>query len=283
MKTKRPNLDATDWTLLAVIACLTVFLLFEISPPLLSVWRNYPRPGVQVCQQYIVKQDPSQDVLEEINYLLYLPKSYSKNTQWPLVVFLHGAGQRGYDLNLIRQEGLPKEFEQEPTTELRQMIRNRFILISPQCPENSGWGPGSVIDLVEHICRKYAVDRTRIYLTGFSMGGRGTWSTACHAPELFAAIVPLAGSGDPSQAECLKDMPIWAFHGDKDNTVKVSNQEEMVEAVKKYNENVKFTVYPSKGHDICDITYQDPKLYEWLLAQRRDSSAAAHSSKTNND
>ena len=109
-------------------------------------------------------------------------------------------------------------------------------------------------------------------MTGYSMGGYGTWSTASHSPELFAAIAPLSGGGEIAQAERLKELPIWAFHGDKDNVVPIEWDRAMVDAVRKYGGSVNFTVYPGAGHGICDMTYRDDRLLVWLLAQRRNHS-----------
>jgi predicted peptidase len=270
MKAKRLQFNAIDWTLLAAIVGLSAFLISEAFSPIVFMWRNRPRPGVQVCQRFVSTQDKSQTAQDAIDYLLYLPENYSSNTQWPLVVFLHGAGERGNDLELVKKHGPPREVEQELTPELAPWIRSRFVLVSPQCPADSSWRPENVITLIEHICGKYAVDQSRIYLTGFSMGGFGTWATVCHDSNRFAAIVPLSGGGEVGQAGQLKDMPIWAFHGANDTTVPMNSQENMVEAVKKFGGNVQFTVYPDEGHDICQITYQNPKLYEWLLAQHRN-------------
>ncbi len=233
-----------------------------------------------------------------INYLLYLPRSYGAQgnegdspmfvrpgftgcpksgqspasapaakigtvpRQWPLVVFLHGSGERGQDLERVRRTGLPSEIE-------KGNYADQFILASPQCPEDSGWRPNLVILLIEHVCENFAVDRDRIYLSGYSMGAAGTWETACQYPDRFAAIAPLAGGGDVHQAERLKDVPIWAFQGAKDDKSRLSASQAMVDAVKKCGGHVEFTVYPEEGHGICETTYQNPKLYEWLLAQRR--------------
>ncbi len=262
MAEKKPWFDAIDWLLIAAIVGLSAFLLAEISQPAIAVWRNRPRPGVQVCQQY-----------RETNYLLYLPQNYEKDKKWPLLVFLHGTGERGQDLELLRRVGLPKEIEQGVQPEVSDILRNRFILVSPQCPIESGWVPERVVELVEHICNTLPVERDRVNLTGFSMGGFGTWQTACQYPDCFAAIVPLAGGGDVNQADRLKDMPIWAFQGAKDETVPIGVIQAMVDAVRKCGGHVEFTVYPEEGHGICGVTYENPRLYDWLLAQRRGQPA----------
>jgi len=130
-----------------------------------------------------------------------------------------------------------------------------------------------LVDLIEHICATLSIDRDQVYLTGFSMGGSGTWQTACFDPTRFAAIVPLSGGGDVNEAERLTDVPIWAFHGAKDETVPLAASRAMVEAVRKCGGHVEFTVYPEYGHSIWRVTYQDDRLWDWLLAHRRKEPA----------
>jgi predicted peptidase len=263
MDKNRPLFDAIDWLLVTAIVGLSIFLLAEFSGPAIASWRSRPRSGVQVCQEYVAKIGEGRDAVETgTYYLLYLPQDYNRKNQWPLVVFLHGAGERGNDLERVRRMGLPREVE-------TGNLGDQFILVSPQCPKDSIWMPELVIALTEHISNSFSVDRDRVYLTGFSMGGSGTWQTACHDPGRFAAIVPLSGGGDANQAERLKDVPIWVFHGANDKTVPLSASQVMVNAVQKCGGHVEFTVYPEHKHSICEVTYQNPKLYEWLLAKRR--------------
>ncbi len=181
---------------------------------------------------------------------------------------LHGAGERGEDLEKVRRAGLPRLVE---TDNRRQW---GFVLLSPQCPRDSSWNPESLVQLIEHVSSHLSIDPDRIYLTGYSMGGFGTWATACHDPDRFAAIAPVSGGGDVQQAERLKDLPIWAFHGDKDNVVPIEPDRAMVDAVQKCGGNVKFTVYPGAGHGICDMTYQDEHFFDWLLVQRRKHTSS---------
>ncbi len=145
----------------------------------------------------------------------------------------------------------------------------RFVLLSPQCPKDSYWNPERLVELVENVCSRLPVDRDRVYLTGYSMGGYGTWATASFDPDRFAAIAPLSGGGDVERAARLKDLPIWAFHGDKDRVVSLEESRAMVDAVRKCGGSVIFTVYHGAGHGICDMAYGDGKLCDWLLSQRR--------------
>src|SRR5205823_1518709 len=163
-------------------------------------------------------------VTVKFNYLLYLPPTYPvEQKEWPLLVFLHGSGERGNDLNLVKKHGPPKLIE-----EGKQFP---FIVVSPQAPRR-GWDPDSLNALLDDLLVKFHVDKNRVYLTGLSMGGSGTWSLAAAHPEKFAAIVPICGAGDPDEAEKLKDLPTWIFHGAKDTDVSVRRFDEMVKALK---------------------------------------------------
>jgi len=197
----------------------------------------------------------------QLKYLLHLPKDYDQKESWPLMLFLHGIGERGDNLDRVKFHGPPKliaagkEFP--------------FIVVSPQCPGDRWWKPEDLSALLDEIVGKYKVDKDRIYVTGLSMGGFGTWSLAAFSPDRFAALVPICGGGDPNTAARLAHVPIWVFHGAKDPVVPVKRSEEMVAALKKANGNVKFTVYPEAGHDCWTEAYENPELYDWLLQQKR--------------
>jgi predicted peptidase len=204
----------------------------------------------------------------KLNYLLYLPKGYNPKPKekYPLILFLHGAGERGDDLNRVKVHGIPKIVEQKDDFP--------FIAVSPQCPADSWWtGELEALNaLLDDIIGKYAVDENRIYLTGLSMGGYGTWSLAIAYPKRFAAIVPICGGGGTSdivRISAIKDVPAWVFHGAKDSVVKLEQSERMVNALKQAGGNVKFTVYPDADHDSWTATYDNPELYEWLSKQSK--------------
>jgi predicted peptidase len=267
MDKRTARFDAVDWLLLTAILCLSGFLLVEASAMAREWWRYHSRPGAQVCQQYVGKEGNDTNAVETvIDYLLYLPPEYTAAERWPLVVYLHGSGQRGENLDEVRDAGLPERIEEG--------ARPKFILVSPQCPTDARWEPKSIVTLIEHVCKTLPVDRDRVYLTGFSMGGFGTWQTACYDPARFAAIVPVAGGGDVSQAKRLARLPIWTFHGAEDAVVPLSASQEMVEAVRKCGGHVQLTVYPETGHGISKRTYEDPRLF----AQRRTPPSSAPTS-----
>ncbi len=196
-----------------------------------------------------------------LDYLLYLPPEYEQKEAWPLLVFLHGAGERGSDLDLVKVHGPPKLIAQGKDFP--------FLVVSPQCPAHRWWYPEVLIELIDRIANTYKVDKTRIYLTGLSMGGYGTWALATEYPHAFAAIVPICGAGDPGAAERIKHIPTWVFHGAKDPVVPIARAQEMVEALKAAGSDVQFTVYPQAGHDSWTKTYDNPELYRWLLKQKR--------------
>ncbi|MDD5766610.1 MAG: prolyl oligopeptidase family serine peptidase, partial [Candidatus Marinimicrobia bacterium] len=170
-------------------------------------------------------------------------------------------GERGNDLKLVRRHGIPKIVAQKPDFP--------FIAVSPQCPENRWWSLDTLDALFDEIITKYRVDRSRIYLTGLSMGGYATWAWAIEHPERFAAITPICGGGNPLEVYKIKDVPVWAFHGAKDRIVPVHKSEEMVAALKTCGGNVRFTIYPSTEHDSWTATYDNPELYEWFLKQKK--------------
>jgi predicted peptidase len=199
----------------------------------------------------------------KLNYLLFLPEGYdSSDKKWPLILFLHGGGERGTDVEKVKATGLPKLLETK--TDLP------FVVISPQSPR--GWNTDRLNALMDEVLAIYKVDPDRVYLTGLSMGGAGSWELGTTYPERFAAIAPICGGGDPAQASRLKGVPVWAFHGAKDKTVPVARTEAMIKALKEAGCDPKLTIYPEAGHDAWTETYNNPELYKWLLEQKRGRS-----------
>jgi predicted peptidase len=199
-----------------------------------------------------------------MQYLVSLPKGYDKEEKWPLVLFLHGAGERGDNLDRVKVHGPPKL--------IAKGKEFPFICVSPQCPKNRWWNPMELEALLDHVEKKYKVDADRVYLTGLSMGGFGTFALANHAPKRFAAIAPVCGGGDPIHALQISSIPTWVFHGAKDRVVPEQRSKEMVDALKKRKADVQYTVYPEAGHDSWTATYDNPKFYEWMLKQKRKSA-----------
>ncbi|MFO1022877.1 MAG: prolyl oligopeptidase family serine peptidase [Planctomycetales bacterium] len=201
----------------------------------------------------------------KLDYLLFLPGNYATKEKWPLILFLHGSGERGSDLELVKVHGPPKLIEKGH--------RIPFIVVSPQCPMDKDWQPHELTALLDDLVKKYKVDEDRIYLTGLSMGGMGTWKLAAYTPDRFAALVPICGGGETFWTKKFAHVPTWVFHGALDQGVPLRRSQEMVDALKKNGGNVVLTVYPEAGHDAWTETYDNPALYEWLLQQKRKNPA----------
>jgi predicted peptidase len=174
------------------------------------------------------------------------------------MLFLHGAGERGNDLSIVKRNGPPKLIEEGK--------KFPFIIVSPQCPDRTDWDNRSLMVLLDYIENHFRVDKNREYLTGLSMGGHATWSLAIQYPERFAAIIPVCARGYSQDVYVLKDVPVWAFHGEKDDIVPITDGEKMVRALKEAGGNIKFTNYPEANHDAWTETYNNPEIYEWLLS-----------------
>ncbi|HJW17857.1 MAG TPA: dienelactone hydrolase family protein [Flavisolibacter sp.] len=210
-----------------------------------------------------IAQQTAQKFTQQMNYLLALPDGYEKDTttKWPLVIFLHGSGERGNDLEKVKKNGPPKLVEQGR--------KFPFILVSPQAGPEAAWDAETLYRMEQYLKKEYRVNSNKVYLTGLSMGGYGTWDLAMKHPEEFAAIAPICGGGDASGAWKLRNIPIWCFHGAKDNVVPLAASENMVKAAKEYNHDVKFTVYPNANHNSWDESYNNDSLYTWLLSKNR--------------
>ena len=197
-------------------------------------------------------------------YVLYLPKDYDESKQYPLVFFLHGAGERGDDLDVACRHGYMRHVREEGA-------EYPFIFVAPQCPEGKYWGcyTESLLAFLDDIIASLAVDPDRVYLTGLSMGGTGTWMLAMAAPERFAAIAPICGSGIYWYGEMLVNTPIMIYHGDCDDIVPIQSSIEMLTSVNKRGGNAQIRVLYGVGHDAWNAAYAGDELYTWLLSQRR--------------
>ena len=222
-----------------------------------------PAPGRQVAQT------SKEGTGRRFHYLLYLPERYRERTgrRWPLLLFLHGANTPGStrrDLELLRPRGIPWILAQRDLP---------LIAVSPQT--SSYWPLEPLAELLDEVERRYAVDRRRVYATGFSIGGYATFDLASAYPKRFAAIAPIAGGGgrwgaDYQRETCrLRDVAVWAFHGSRDGVIPPSESRAMVDAVKGCGGKARLTVYPGAGHYTDRNAYAEPELYRWLLAQRR--------------
>jgi predicted peptidase len=221
---------------------------------------------------------------EVIRYQVVVPK-IEEGKKYPVVLFLHGAGERGSD-----NQAQLKYF---PALMNRPEYREKFpaFVVAPQCRTDMRWTeapwgdrksvemtpePGhmlkTAIAALEKTIEEYPIDRDRIYLTGLSMGGYGSWELAARKPEWFAAVAPICGGGDERQAKRLVGLPIWAWHGDKDGAVPVERSQKMIEAIREAGGEPKYTEIAGGGHNVWDQAYQDPQgIIPWMFEQRRKS------------
>jgi predicted peptidase len=209
-----------------------------------------------------------------LDYLLHLPSSYSPGSSQPLplILFLHGAGERGSDLSLVKKHGIAKLAESDESFP--------FVAASPQCPADSVWDDhvDALLALLDEVSASYPVDADRVYLTGLSMGGYGAWNLAALHPGRFAALAPICGGaipmrGFPARVCALRDVPVWAFHGALDRVVPVSESTSLVEALQACGGDAKLTIYPDAAHDSWTCTYENPELFRWFLSHRRHARA----------
>jgi predicted peptidase len=222
---------------------------------------------------------------QSLLYRLLRPKSYDPSKRYPLVVFFHGAGERGSDNRQQLIHGMA-DFAADD-------VREEYpcFVIAPQCPDGEQWvnvpwtsdrhdmpaQPSTAMRLtfalVDSLAKELSIDPNRLYVTGLSMGGFGVWDAIQREPKFFAAAVPICGGGDTSLADAIKHLPIWAFHGDGDTTVKTQRSRDMIAALKAAGGQPRYTEYPNTGHNSWQATYANREVYAWLFAQSRPESS----------
>lgn len=228
------------------------------------------RNGVQALDSrwwYGLRKKFNQDTLYQ--YSAFLPKDYAadSNKSWPLLIALHGHANKEYTAQQLLKES--------PYAPILEYTKDRYPMITviPYCPVAQRWEQRwegiMVKDLIDSVSRKYRVDPKRIYLTGLSMGGYGTFSVAAEYPDIFAAIAPICGGGDTEDAASYKHLPVWAFHGDIDDTVPMQESIQMVDAIRKVGGDAKLTIYPGVDHNAWQPTFANPEFYEWLLSHSK--------------
>jgi predicted peptidase len=216
-----------------------------------------------------------------IDYQMLTPKDYDPSKKYPLVLFLHGAGERGNDNKKQLIHGMD-EFASDEV-----MAKYPAFVIAPQCPTDEKWvevdwgadshkmpnEPSRPLRwaklIVTQSAKDLSIDKDRIYVTGLSMGGYGTWDAIQRWPDMFAAAAPICGGGDPAGAKAMAGIPIWAFHGSADTAVKPQRSRDMIAAIKAAGGSPKYTEYPGVGHNSWSQTYSNPEFYAWLFAQKR--------------
>lgn len=213
-------------------------------------------------------------------YLLSLPAGYSAKSRerWPLIFFLHGSGERGDDVWTVARHGPPKLLRGPRRDAAAALLSEKFIVVSPQCPKGKWWDSETLLALLDDVLANYEIDPRRVYLTGLSMGGFAAWDLGTAYPERFAALAPICGGGQfattfvshTHKRTDLRRLPIWAFHGAKDDSVPLAESERMVGLMKHFKvEDVRLTVYPEAKHDSWTETYANPELYAWFLRHER--------------
>jgi predicted peptidase len=245
-----------------------ILALFAVCAALVAA--SLPAPAQEKTKQGFVKKVFKNADGHESPYIVFVPHDYDGSKPQPVILFLHGAGET---------KGGKKAGKQPVEVGLGPAIRQReksfpFITIIPQA-EGLGWQAESAntkraLAMLEEVRKEYKTDPKRTYLTGLSMGGYGTWSLALAHPEMWAAIAPICGKGDPAKAAAIKDLPCWCFHGDKDTAVNVAGSRDMIAALKKAGGNPKYTEYPGVGHNSWDQAYGTDELYSWLLEQKKN-------------
>ncbi len=237
---------------------LVIFLILSFTN---CISRQIPIPTERLMPKVLTSKKLSQ---KQIPYLLYQPKSYFTNQreELPLVVFLHGRGERGNNLEMLKRQALPKMIAEENT-------EFPFIMIAPQLPESEEeWYTKDLMTLIEEIESEYSIDEDRIYLTGISLGGSGVWKVATEFPDKFAALIPISGWGDASKICRLLNANVWAFHGGKDTLILPERTLEIVERLQYCNSTTWFTIYPNAKHDAWTETYHNENVINWMLEQR---------------
>jgi predicted peptidase len=218
---------------------------------------------------------------DSLPYRLLYPLHYNKHKRYPLVLFLHGAGQRGTD-NEAQLTGVPKVL-----TDTAGREKYACFILVPQCPKNDVWvkfphfpeniqttelptrSAQAVLAALDSLIRQLPVDRKRVYITGYSMGGEGAFDLLTRRPHLFAAAIPISSVADTARARLIYQTPVWAFHGDQDDVNDVKYSRLMIVALKKYNGTPIYTEYPGFKHNVWGKAYNEPGLFEWLFEQRR--------------
>lgn len=218
-------------------------------------------------------------------YLVSLPRGYDEQPErrWPVILFLHGAGERGTDPWLVAKHGPPARVQGDRGDPVARVLQDEFIIVSPQCPPDQWWDAAAVMGLLDDVRVRLRVDPSRVILTGLSMGGYGTWDIGVRWPERFAGLVPICGGGTDGVARstagerraALRALPVRAFHGARDRVVVLAESERMIAALKAVGAvDVTLTIDPEAEHDSWSKPYADPALYAWMLAQRCHPAAA---------
>ena len=268
---------------------LFVLCFLTITSTLFSQELAFPAPGKQVVQRVELPASTStwefgregieligeprpldETKTDTLHYWLFLPADYEAQAQAngaPLLLFLHGAGERGKesgeDIAKVKVHGPPRLLD---NPEFAKHVP--CVTVSPQCKNGFAWSPAQLMLLLDHVEKNFKIDKRRIYVSGLSMGGFGTWMCLNESPKRFAAAAVVCGGAKPEWAENLVDIPIWVFHGDKDPIVRLDRFQVIVNAIRAAGGGkVLFTIYEGVGHDSWTQTYNNQLLYDWMFQQ----------------
>lgn len=222
-----------------------------------KIKNNVIIPGRQVRQTFVY----SSKGRHKGQYLIFVPQNYTPTQPFPTIFFLHGSGERGENIQALKRHGLPKIVEQQPDFP--------FTVISPQCPARRRWPLALLEGLFQTVNERIALDPERLYLTGLSLGGYGVWKWAQAQPQRFAALAPICGWSNPEYASRIAHLPIWVFHGLRDEVVPVAATLAMVTALEKAGGRPRVTIYRHATHDAWTQAYANRRLYTWFLSHRR--------------
>jgi predicted peptidase len=243
---------------------LLLVLAIAITTLTTAARGEMPIPGKQVAMSTTVNfVSENEKRTVTLRYLMYLPSEYEakEDDKFPLVLFLHGAGERGDDIEKVKIHGPPKLVSQGKSFP--------FVLVSPQVPAGGRWNPDELGKLLDELTNSYRIDKQRLYVTGLSMGGSGTWSLVAANPDRFAAAMPMCGRGDLEAVDKLAKTPIWVLVGAKDREQTVQNCQDMSTALAKAGCKGRYTLYFELPHDCWTVTYDNPETYKWLLSHKR--------------
>jgi predicted peptidase len=234
------------------ISILSVLIGLALAGKVIAQPTN-PAPGKQVEQTFKASDST------EVGYLLYLPEEYTSGSAMPVMLFLHGRGESNGPLNIVAKWGPPQL--------VARGEKLPYVIVSPQCPKEDNWSSPTqqarLTELLDSVVSRFGGNKNRIYLTGLSMGGSGSWRLAADYPKKFAAVVPICGRGKIEDADKLKELPIWVFCGDQDGVFK--SNEELVDAIRKAgSQSVSFTSLENVGHNSWSAAYASPDLYSWF-------------------
>lgn len=256
-----------DYALETALVVAVSMLVLQLSWPSIDSWRNRPRPGLMVLQ---ARENASATPLPGLasQYRIYLPQDFGRaSNHWPLILYLHGAGERGWNPTDVNRFGLPLH--------LGDGFHLPAIVVAPQCPPNQSWVPKSLASLLEEIESKYPIDRERVTVAGHSMGGFGAWELVRHFPDRVTVALILCGGGKLEEGDKVADVAVWAIHGAEDEVVPPSASLGLIHALEQAGGNARHTLLPGEGHAIQDYPLAHPEVFDWLLSQRKPKARAA--------